>query len=83
MAMGCSIGAITSIPHIHHWSQWIAIGTVFCRHWRQWREPQIVMTLMPKYEIQFSFLQKVKLSIQLILIANVINLKLNIIEFTT
>ena len=31
----------------HHWSQWIAIGTIFCRHWRQWREPQIVMTLLP------------------------------------
>ena len=33
-----------------HWSQWIAIGTIFCRHWRQWcqwREPQIVMTLLP------------------------------------
>jgi hypothetical protein len=35
----------------HHWSQWIAIGTIFCRHWRQWRqlrESQIVMTLLPK-----------------------------------
>ena len=30
-----------------HWSQLIAIGTIFCRHWRQWREPQIVMTLLP------------------------------------
>ena len=32
----------------HHWSQWIAIGSIFCRHWCQWREPQIVMTLLPK-----------------------------------
>ena len=33
----------------HHWSQWIAIGTIFCRHWRRWRKPQIVMTLLPKF----------------------------------
>jgi hypothetical protein len=34
----------------HHWGQRIAIGTIFCRHWHQWhqyREPQIVMTLLP------------------------------------
>ena len=34
----------------HHWSQWVAIGTIFCRHlrqWCQWREPQIGMTLLP------------------------------------
>ena len=29
------------------WSHWIAIGTIYCRHWRQLREPQIVMTLLP------------------------------------
>jgi hypothetical protein len=22
--------------------------TIFCRHWRQWREPQIIMTLLPR-----------------------------------
>jgi hypothetical protein len=47
MAMGCTIGAITSITIR-------AIGSplapFFCHHWRQWRqwrEPQIVMTLLP------------------------------------
>ena len=40
----------------HHWSQWITIGTIFCRHWCQWREPQIVMTLLPKVAKSFSYL---------------------------
>ena len=31
--------------YVHH--HWIAIGTIYCRHWRQWREPQIIMTLLP------------------------------------
>ena len=34
----------------HYWNQWIAIGTIFVANaqWREWREPQIVMTLLPK-----------------------------------
>ena len=33
----------------YHWRQWIAIGTIVCRHWlkwRQWRELQIVIPLL-------------------------------------
>jgi hypothetical protein len=26
----------------HHWSQWIAIGTIICRHWRQKMVPWIM-----------------------------------------
>ena len=46
----------------HHWSQWIAIGTIFCRHWRQWREPQIVMTLLPKILLYLNFHNHVRFS---------------------
>ena len=36
----------------HHWSQWITIGTIY---WRQWREPQIVMTLLPSNLYNYIF----------------------------
>ena len=48
-------GVLHWCHYVHyHWSQWIAIGTIFYRHWRQWRKPQIDMTLLPENFLNYS-----------------------------
>ena len=49
IAIGANGDGVLHWRHYVHqnWSQWIPIGTIFCCQWRQWREPQYVMTLLP------------------------------------
>ena len=31
----------------HHWHQWIAISTIFCRYWCKWQKFQVVLIYLP------------------------------------